>query len=845
MTAKPDAAATVPRRTAAELERQLAELGAERDEALARESAIAELMQVINVSPGDLAPVFDAMLEKAMRMCDVAYGHILVYDDEFFRVVAIRGEPSFAEWAGNLGPIRPSFSLTYQLLLSGQDIVHTADVGATEAYREGNPTARALFDIGGCRTLLTIALRRKSTLLGGLTVYRRQVQPFTEKQIALLQSFAAQAAIAMENARLLGELRERTSDLQESLEFQTATSDVLKVISRSTFDLQPVLDTLVETAARLCSAEMAFIYRREGEVYRTSARFGMTPEYEAFMRTQSLSPGRGTLTGRTALEGQVVHVADLAADPEYALPETVTLGKVRTALGVPLLREGEPIGVIALARSRVEPFTERQIDLVRTFADQAVIAIENARLLTEQREALERQTATAEVLQVINSSPGNLTPVFNAVLEKAMRLCAATFGTLTVADGKRLYTAASWGLPAAFDEYRKNNPPNYGPGTSIARAFAGEPVVHILDVAADDVYKAGDPNRRALVELGGARTVLTVGLRKEETVLGAITIYRQDVRPFSDKEIALLRNFADQAVIAMENARLLGELRTARDAAENALEDLKAAQANLIHAEKMASLGQLTAGIAHEIKNPLNFVNNFAALSVELLDELKTATAPAIRALDAKQQAEVGDTIELLTGNLEKIAEHGRRADGIVKSMLAHSREGSGDRQSVDLNALVDEALNLAYHGARAQDQRFNVTLEREFDPALAPIELVPQDMTRVFLNLFGNGFYAANKHSRETGGSPTLKVTTRELGTGVEVRVRDNGTGIAPEHRAKLFQPFFTTKPTGEGTGLGLSISYDIVKQQHGGTIEVESEVGAFTEFIVRLPRGRQAKAT
>ena len=838
MTAKPDAAATVPRRTAAELERQLAELGAERDEALARESAIAELMQVINASPGDLAPVFDAMLEKAMRMCDVAYGHILVYDGEFFRVVAIRGEPSFAEWANKLGPIHPSFSLTYQRLLRGQDVVHTADVGDTDAYREGNPTARALFDIGGCRTLLTIALRRGDTLLGGLTVYRRQMHPFTDRQIGLLQSFAAQAAIAIENARLLTEQR-------EALEFQTATGDVLKVISRSTFDLQPVLDTLVETAARLCSAEMAFIYRREGDVYRTSARFGMTPEYEAFMKTQSLAPGRGTLTGRTALEGQVVHIADLAADPEYALPETVTLGKVRTALGVPLLREGEPIGVIALARSRVEPFTERQIELVRTFADQAVIAIENARLLTEQREALERQTATAEVLQVINSSPGNLTPVFNAVLEKAMRLCAATFGTLTVADGKRLYTAASWGLPAAFDEYRKNNPPNYGPGTSIARAFAGEPVVHILDVAAEDVYKAGDPNRRALVELGGARTVLTVGLRKEETVLGAITIYRQDVRPFSDKEIALLKNFADQAVIAMENARLLGELRTARDAAENALEDLKAAQANLIHAEKMASLGQLTAGIAHEIKNPLNFVNNFAALSVELLDELKTATAPAIRALDAKQQAEVGDTIELLTGNLEKIAEHGRRADGIVKSMLAHSREGSGGRQSVDLNALVDEALNLAYHGARAQDQRFNVTLECEFDPALAPIDLVPQDVTRVFLNLFGNGFYAANKHSRETGGSPTLKVTTRELGTGVEVRVRDNGTGIAPEHRAKLFQPFFTTKPTGEGTGLGLSISYDIVKQQHGGTIEVESEVGAFTEFIVRLPRGRQAKAT
>jgi signal transduction histidine kinase len=283
------------------------------------------------------------------------------------------------------------------------------------------------------------------------------------------------------------------------------------------------------------------------------------------------------------------------------------------------------------------------------------------------------------------------------------------------------------------------------------------------------------------------------------------------------------------------------QIRTARDVAEKALSELQIAQASLLHAQKMAALGQLTAGIAHEIKNPLNFVNNFADLSVELLDELKETAAPAVASLGEDTRAEIDEIVGTLTGNLVKIVEHGRRADGIVKSMLAHSRGTSGDRQSADINALVEEALNLAYHGARAQDQNFNITLECDFDPNIMPLELVPQDVTRVFLNLFGNGFYAADKRRRGAADAafrPALKVTTRDLGASVEIRVRDNGTGIAPEFRDKLFQPFFTTKPTGEGTGLGLSISWDIVTQQHGGTIAVDSMAGEFTEFTIRLPR-------
>jgi signal transduction histidine kinase len=283
------------------------------------------------------------------------------------------------------------------------------------------------------------------------------------------------------------------------------------------------------------------------------------------------------------------------------------------------------------------------------------------------------------------------------------------------------------------------------------------------------------------------------------------------------------------------------EIRAARDAAEKALGELRATQQQLVVQQKMAALGQLTAGIAHEIKNPLNFVNNFAGLSIELLAELRAAAAPAIGALDAAARAEIGETLQMLSGNLEKIADHGRRADGIVRSMLAHSRGGSGDFQVTDLNALVEEAVNLAYHGARAQNQDFNITLAREFDRDLQPIDVVPQDISRVLLNLISNGFYAAAKRSCGSAGDgfrPLLTVTTRELGEAVEIRIRDNGAGIAPEHRERLFQPFFTTKPTGEGTGLGLSISYEIVTQQHGGTIAVDTAVGEFTEFRVNLPR-------
>jgi two-component system NtrC family sensor kinase len=794
-------------------------------EAREQQAATAEILKVIASSPDDVQPVFEAIASSANHLIGGLTTAVHRLADDTLHLAAFTPTSPAGDATLQASYPQPLSALPWGEQVRKGEIVEVRD---TNLEWEALPSFQDVARKRGFRSMVRVPLLRDGVTIGTISVSRPNPGKFADHHVELLQTFADQAVIAIENVRLFNETK-------EALERQTATADILKVIASSPSDVQPVFDTIAESARRLCGGHSSIVTQVIGDLLDLRASSADSEAGAEELRAAFPLPlSANRVHGRAALSGEIAFRYDIENEPDVTptMKKTARARGYRSLLVVPMMREGVAIGTIGVSRREAGRFTDKFIELLRTFADQAVIAIENARLFNEVEaktrdltESLDQQIATGEVLKAISHSAFELQPVFDAIAENSVKLCHAERAFIFRFDGQFLRAISSFNVGPEVKRFVDQNPIALGRHSISARAGIERCTVHVADVHADPEYAY------AVRDVDLIRTILAVPMLKSDELVGVITIYRLEVKPFTEKQVSLVETFAAQAVIAVENTRLINELR-------QSLDDLRAAQDRLVQTQKLASLGQLTAGIAHEIKNPLNFVNNFSGMSAELIGELQDVVRGL--AIEPEAHADIKELTDMLSANLGKIVQHGKRADAIVKSMLLHSGQTSGEHRLIDINALVDESLNRAYYGERAETRGFAIKLEKSFDPAVGEVDLFPREISRAILNLISNGFYATSKRKEAEGSDyePVLVAATRNLGDRVEIRIRDNGWGIPADVKEKMFDPFFTTKPAGEGTGLGLSITHDIIVKQHGGSIEVDTKPGEFAEIRLILPR-------